>query len=155
MDSSEIAELCDAAERLFTRESSVLQIRAPVKIFGDLHGQFSDLMRLFDEYGSPSTAGDITYIDYLFLGDYVDRGQHSLETITLLLALKIEYPMNVHLIRGNHEAADINALFGFRIECIERMVCAFSLPSTHVRHRLIIFSDAMMMDIHSYTNKSW
>jgi protein phosphatase len=60
MDSSEIAELCDAAERLFTRESSVLQIRAPVKIFGDLHGQFSDLMRLFDEYGSPSTAGDIT-----------------------------------------------------------------------------------------------
>jgi protein phosphatase len=67
----------------------VLQIRAPVKIFGDLHGQFSDLMRLFDEYGSPSTAGDITYIDYLFLGDYVDRGQHSLETITLLLALKV------------------------------------------------------------------
>ncbi|XLS75923.1 hypothetical protein HN51_032788 [Arachis hypogaea] len=61
------------------------------------------------------------YIDYLFLGDYVDRGQHSLETITLLLALKIEYPENVHLIRGNHEAADINALFGFRIDCIERM----------------------------------
>nr|PNR62386.1 hypothetical protein PHYPA_000810 [Physcomitrium patens] len=90
-------------------------------IFGDLHGLFGDLMRLGDEYGSPSTAGDITYIDYLFLGDYVDRGQHSLETITLLLALKIEYPNNVHLIRGNHEAADINALFGFRIECIERM----------------------------------
>ncbi|KAJ7551928.1 hypothetical protein O6H91_06G034900 [Diphasiastrum complanatum] len=121
MDSSEISDLCDAAERLFTQESSVLQIRAPVKIFGDLHGQFGDLMRLFDEYGSPSTAGDITYIDYLFLGDYVDRGQHSLETITLLLALKIEHPKNVHLIRGNHEAADINALFGFRIECIERM----------------------------------
>jgi hypothetical protein len=55
----------------------------------------------------------------------VDRGQHSLETISLLLALKIEYPMNVHLIRGNHEAADINALFGFRIECIERLVCTF------------------------------
>ncbi|CAM6043751.1 unnamed protein product [Sphagnum compactum] len=121
LDCNEIAELCDASERLFARESSVLQIRAPVKIFGDLHGQFGDLMRLFDEYGSPSTAGDITYIDYLFLGDYVDRGQHSLETISLLLALKIEYPMNVHLIRGNHEAADINALFGFRIECIERL----------------------------------
>ncbi|CAM6021262.1 unnamed protein product [Sphagnum balticum] len=121
LDCNEIAELCEASERLFARESSVLQIRAPVKIFGDLHGQFGDLMRLFDEYGSPSTAGDITYIDYLFLGDYVDRGQHSLETISLLLALKIEYPMNVHLIRGNHEAADINALFGFRIECIERL----------------------------------
>lgn len=121
LDCNEIADLCDSAERIFSSEPSVLQIRAPVKIFGDLHGQFGDLMRLFDEYGSPSTAGDIAYIDYLFLGDYVDRGQHSLETITLLLALKVEYPHNVHLIRGNHEAADINALFGFRIECIERM----------------------------------
>lgn len=121
LDCNEIAEICDNAERIFSREPSVLQIKAPVKIFGDLHGQFGDLMRLFDEYGAPSTAGDITYIDYLFLGDYVDRGQHSLETITLLLALKVEYPHNVHLIRGNHEAADINALFGFRIECIERM----------------------------------
>ncbi|KAG6478343.1 serine/threonine-protein phosphatase BSL2 homolog [Zingiber officinale] len=121
LDCNEIADLCDSAERIFTSEPSVLQIKAPVKIFGDLHGQFGDLMRLFDEYGAPSTAGDIAYIDYLFLGDYVDRGQHSLETIALLLALKVEYPHNVHLIRGNHEAADINALFGFRIECIERM----------------------------------
>ncbi|XP_073049787.1 serine/threonine-protein phosphatase BSL1-like [Primulina eburnea] len=121
LDSYEIGELCYAAEQIFMHEPTVLQLKAPIKLFGDLHGQFGDLMRLFDEYGYPSTAGDITYIDYLFLGDYVDRGQHSLETITLLLALKIEYPENVHLIRGNHEAADINALFGFRIECIERM----------------------------------
>ncbi|KAK6247473.1 hypothetical protein QUC31_019038 [Theobroma cacao] len=121
LDCNEIADLCDSAERIFSTEPSVLQLKAPIKIFGDLHGQFGDLMRLFDEYGAPSTAGDIAYIDYLFLGDYVDRGQHSLETITLLLALKVEYPNNVHLIRGNHEAADINALFGFRIECIERM----------------------------------
>nr|KYP58712.1 Serine/threonine-protein phosphatase BSL2 [Cajanus cajan] len=121
LDCNEIADLCDSAERIFSSEPTVLQLRAPIKIFGDLHGQFGDLMRLFDEYGAPSTAGDIAYIDYLFLGDYVDRGQHSLETITLLLALKVEYPNNVHLIRGNHEAADINALFGFRIECIERM----------------------------------
>lgn len=121
LDSYEVGELCYAAEQIFMQEPTVLQLKAPVKVFGDLHGQFGDLMRLFDEYGFPSTAGDITYIDYLFLGDYVDRGQHSLETITLLLALKIEYPENVHLIRGNHEAADINALFGFRIECIERM----------------------------------
>ncbi|CAN1831934.1 Serine/threonine-protein phosphatase BSL2 [Linum perenne] len=121
LDCNEIADLCDSAERIFSSEPSVLQLKAPIKIFGDLHGQFGDLMRLFDEYGAPSTAGDISYIDYLFLGDYVDRGQHSLETIALLLALKVEYPNNVHLIRGNHEAADINALFGFRIECIERM----------------------------------
>ncbi|KAL8100879.1 hypothetical protein AgCh_032942 [Apium graveolens] len=121
LDSYEVGELCYAAEQIFMHEPTVLQLKAPTKLFGDLHGQFGDLMRLFDEYGYPSTAGDITYIDYLFLGDYVDRGQHSLETITLLLALKIEYPENVHLIRGNHEAADINALFGFRLECIERM----------------------------------
>ncbi|XP_022861750.1 serine/threonine-protein phosphatase BSL3-like [Olea europaea var. sylvestris] len=121
LDCNEIGDLCDSAERIFASEPSVLQLRAPIKIFGDLHGQFGDLMRLFDEYGSPSTAGDIAYIDYLFLGDYVDRGQHSLETITLLLAMKVEHPHQIHLIRGNHEAADINALFGFRIECIERM----------------------------------
>ena len=117
----QVSLLGDAAEDIFRAEETVLALQAPVKIFGDLHGQFGDLMRLFDEYGTPSTAGDLTYIDYLFLGDYVDRGAHSLETICLLLALKVEHPTHIHLIRGNHEAADINALFGFRLECIERM----------------------------------
>ncbi|MED6188695.1 Serine/threonine-protein phosphatase bsl3 [Stylosanthes scabra] len=59
LDCNEIADLCDSAERIFSSEPSVLRLRAPIKIFGDLHGQFGDLMRLFDEYGSPSTAGDI------------------------------------------------------------------------------------------------
>ena len=118
---SEIADLCDAAEAIFAEEPTVLNIQAPVKIFGDLHGQFGDLMRLFLEFGTPMTGGDITYIDYLFLGDYVDRGSHSLETMCLLLALKIEFKRSIHLIRGNHEAADINALFGFRLECTERL----------------------------------
>lgn len=72
LDCNEIADLCNSAERLFAQEPSVLQIRAPVKIFGDLHGQFGDLMRLFDEYGSPSTAGDITYvISWLIVVDNV------------------------------------------------------------------------------------
>ncbi|XP_057457550.1 serine/threonine-protein phosphatase BSL3-like [Lotus japonicus] len=136
LDCNEIADLCDSAERIFSTEPSVLQLSAPIKIFGDLHGQFGDLMRLFDEYGAPSTAGDIAYIDYLFLGDYVDRGQHSLETISLLLSLKVEYPNNVHLIRGNHEAADINALFGFRIECIERMGERDGIWTWHRMNRL-------------------
>ena len=121
LDAPQIIEICNSAQDLFVKEPNVLQLTAPVKIFGDLHGQFGDLMRLFDEYGSPSTAGDINYIDYLFLGDYVDRGSHSLETMLLLLALKIEHPQHVHLIRGNHEASDINALFGFRMECVERL----------------------------------
>lgn len=59
LDCNEIADLCDSAERIFSSEPTVLQLKAPIKIFGDLHGQFGDLMRLFDEYGSPSTAGDI------------------------------------------------------------------------------------------------
>lgn len=121
LDIYEVGELCDAAEQVFMHEPTVLHLKAPIKVFGDLHGQFGDLMRLFDEYGFPSPAGDIGYIDYLFLGDYVDRGQHSLETITLLLALKIQYPGNFYLIRGNHEASDVNALFGFRVECVERL----------------------------------
>ena len=121
LSANAINELCDAAEGCFKRESTVLQVNGPAKIFGDLHGQFGDLMRLFAEYGSPSTAGDIAYIDYVFLGDYVDRGAYSLEVMTLLLALKIEHPSQVHLLRGNHEEADINALFGFRMECVERL----------------------------------
>jgi protein phosphatase len=60
LDSYEVGELCYAAEQIFMQEPTVLQLRAPIKVFGDLHGQFGDLMRLFDEYGFPSTAGDIT-----------------------------------------------------------------------------------------------
>ncbi len=78
LTAEQIMHLCNDAEKLFAEEPTVLQLEAPIKIFGDLHGQFGDLMRLFEEYGTPSTAGDITYIDYLFLGDYVDRGAHSL-----------------------------------------------------------------------------
>lgn len=60
LDSYEVGEICHAAEQIFMHEPSVLQLKAPIKVFGDLHGQFGDLMRLFDEYGFPSTAGDIT-----------------------------------------------------------------------------------------------
>lgn len=70
-------------------------VRAPLKIFGDIHGQYSDLMRFFDLWGAPyeqGKDGDIESFDYLFLGDFVDRGSHSLETICLLMALKIRFP---------------------------------------------------------------
>ena len=99
----------------------VLRVDAPIKVFGDIHGQYQDLMRFFDLWGIPNDNGDIESYDYLFLGDYVDRGNHSLETICLLMALKVKFPDKIHLLRGNHEDKCINNGFGFYDECQTRL----------------------------------
>ena len=118
----EARSLCYAVLEIVKSQPMVLQVRAPIKVYGDLHGQFPDLLRMFTKYGSPQLeGGDIDTTDYLFLGDFVDRGSYSLETIVLLFALKCRYPDQIHLIRGNHEDSTINALYGFKDECRRRL----------------------------------
>lgn len=97
-----------------------------MKIFGDIHGQYADLMRFFDIFGAPTTDDH----QYLFLGDYVDRGNQSLETVCLLLALKVAYPHRIHLLRGNHEDAPVNRLFGFAQECFVRLAEDSDCPAS-------------------------
>ena len=92
----------------------LLELEAPINICGDTHGQYYDLLRLFEYGGYPPES------NYLFLGDYVDRGKQSLETISLLLAYKIKYPENFFLTRGNHESASISKQYGFFDECKRR-----------------------------------
>lgn len=120
----QIVSLCNLAEEIIVSQPMILQAKPPLKIFGDIHGQFTDLMSFFALFGSPHEGGkrkDIDNFDYIFLGDFVDRGSHSLETMCLLLALKCLYPEQIHLIRGNHEDSQININFGFKDECADKL----------------------------------
>lgn len=111
---AEITSICTRARELFLEQPPLLELEAPVKIVGDIHGQYSDLIRMFEMCGFPPSA------NYLFLGDYVDRGKHSLETILLLLCYKIKFPENFFLLRGNHECANVTRVYGFYDECKRR-----------------------------------
>lgn len=137
INKEDVLLLLNRCTAIFKQETTVLQLRAPIKVYGDIHGQYYDLMRLFGTYKSPVEEdwpddndlpsdvgridGDIDSNDYLFLGDFVDRGNFSLEVMCLLLSLKLKYPRQIHLIRGNHEDIAINCTYGFKEECRRRL----------------------------------
>ncbi|GAX19791.1 hypothetical protein FisN_11Lh352 [Fistulifera solaris] len=152
----DISQLCIQARDIFLNQPMLLELGAPIKICGDTHGQYTDLLRLFEYGGFPPEVSAVcgafavgisslpirerhidmfafaTYLtldsfsllskqaNYLFLGDYVDRGKQSIEVVCLLFAYKIKYPENFFLLRGNHECAGINRIYGFYDECRRR-----------------------------------
>ncbi|KAL6712361.1 serine/threonine protein phosphatase Pzh1 [Coniothyrium glycines] len=114
LKNAEIFAICSAAREVFLSQPALLELAPPVKIVGDIHGQYTDLIRMFEMCGFPPNS------NYLFLGDYVDRGKQSLETILLLLCYKLKFPENFFLLRGNHECANVTRVYGFYDECKRR-----------------------------------
>jgi len=109
-----LEKICLKTFQLFSDEPNMLNLSSNIHIFGDIHGQYCDLIRFIDMIGLPPK------VKFLFLGDYVDRGDNSIEVISLLFSLKIKYPKQVFLLRGNHECPLLNDAYGFKEECIER-----------------------------------
>lgn len=102
---ADVKTLCDKAQEILSEESNVQPVRSPVTVCGDIHGQFQDLLELF------RIGGNCPETNYLFMGDYVDRGYHSVETATLLVALKVRYKDRITILRGNHESRQITQVY--------------------------------------------
>ena len=110
----EIKFLIENSLPIIKEQKMLVELEAPLHVCGDIHGQYYDLLRIFEHCGYPGEY------NYLFLGDYVDRGKQSLETVCLLLCYKIKYPEKVTLLRGNHESSVTNRIYGFYDECKRR-----------------------------------
>lgn len=111
INEDEVEQIVSSALKVIKAEPVCLDLSPKISICGDIHGQYYDLLRIFEINGYPPDT------KYLFLGDYVDRGKQSLETICLLLAFKIKYPNDIFLLRGNHESANVCKVYGFFDEC--------------------------------------
>ncbi|KAH8245782.1 hypothetical protein KR026_003846, partial [Drosophila bipectinata] len=111
---NELKKLCDMVCDILIEETNILPVSTPVTVCGDIHGQFYDLEQLF------RTGGQVPDTNYIFMGDFVDRGYYSLETFTRLLTLKARYPNRITLLRGNHETRQITKVYGFFDECFSK-----------------------------------
>lgn len=110
----EVYMLICLARDIFLKETNVQKVSSPITICGDVHGQFHDLIELF------RIGGYVPETNYIFLGDYVDRGYYSVETISLLVCLKVRFPERIFIIRGNHESRQITQVYGFYDECVQK-----------------------------------
>ncbi|KAL0485890.1 serine/threonine-protein phosphatase [Acrasis kona] len=108
---NDLKKLCNYVKDILIEESNVQPVSSAVTVCGDIHGQFHDLLELF------KTGGELPGTRYIFMGDFVDRGYNSLETLTYLMLLKARYPQHMTLLRGNHESRQITQVYGFYDEC--------------------------------------
>jgi serine/threonine-protein phosphatase 2B catalytic subunit len=111
---AQAVKICRDAIEILKKEPNLMKIEEPVVIVGDVHGQYYDVCHMLEKAGSP------TEINYLFLGDFVDRGIYGTEVMLLLLSLKLNYPQSVILLRGNHESRSMTENFTFRQEVLDR-----------------------------------
>ena len=111
---AQLEDLVKLAKEILSREANVPDVSAPVTIVGDIHGQFYDMMELFRVCGEPPCT------NFVFMGDYVDRGNNSVECFCLVLALKVRFRDRVTMLRGNHESCEINKVYGFYDECFRK-----------------------------------
>lgn len=111
---NDLKQLCCHVKNILMEEANVQPVSSPVTICGDIHGQFYDLLELI------KTGGNLPQTNYIFMGDFVDRGHNSVETFQYLLCLKALYPDCITLLRGNHESRQITQVYGFYEECVRK-----------------------------------
>eukprot|EP01047_Picozoa_sp_COSAG01_P015380 COSAG01_NODE_769_length_13735_cov_41.389410_13_plen_266_part_00 len=111
---SEVCELCRRSTEILREESNCVAVPAPCTVVGDIHGQLHDFIEIFKIGGGPPDT------NFVFMGDFVDRGYHSVECISLVLSLKVRWPSRVTVLRGNHESRQITQVYGFYDECVRK-----------------------------------